>query len=99
MLAVGGESFMPAKFEMYKDKAERFRFRLVAPNGEIIAASEAYESKDGCRDGIESVRTNAPNAETVDLAPAITSERACPRCGARIAGDSKFCDQCGTWLG
>jgi len=89
---------MPAKFELYKDKAGKFRFRLVAPNGEIIAASEAYESKEGCRDGIESVRTSAPNAETVDLAPGFASEGACPVCGATIAGDSKFCDQCGTWL-
>ena len=90
---------MPAKFEMYKDKAGKFRFRLVAANGEIIAASEAYESKEGCSGGIESVRTNAPNAETVDLVSATTSGRACPECGATIAGDSKFCDQCGTWLG
>ena len=90
---------MPARFEMYKDKAERFRFRLVAANGEIIAASEAYESKEGCRGGIESVRTNALEAEIVDLDPAKTTERACPGCGATIAGDSKFCDQCGSWLG
>jgi len=57
---------MPAKFEMYKDKAGKFRFRLVAPNGETIASSEAYESKDGCKNGIESVKTNAPKAEVVD---------------------------------
>ena len=90
---------MPAKFEMYKDKAGRFRFRLVAPNGEIIAASEAYESKDGCRDGIVSVRTHAPKAEVVDLDRATTTENACPECGAAIPQESSFCDQCGTWLG
>jgi len=90
---------MPAKFEMYKDKAGRFRFRLVAPNGEIIAASEAYESKDGCRGGIESVRTNAPKAEVVDLEPVTTTEMDCPECGAAIPQESRFCDQCGTWLG
>jgi len=90
---------MPATFEMYKDKAGRFRFRLVAPNGEIIAASEAYESKDGCRGGIESVRTNAPRAEVVDLDRATTAENTCPECGATIPGDSKFCDQCGSRLG
>jgi uncharacterized protein YegP (UPF0339 family) len=90
---------MPARFEMYKDKAGRFRFRLVAANGEIIAASEAYESKEGCSGGIESVRTNAPEAEIVELDLAKTTERACPGCGATIAEDSKFCDQCGSWLG
>jgi uncharacterized protein YegP (UPF0339 family) len=54
------------KFEMYKDAAGKFRFRLVAPNGEIIATGEAYQSKDACKKGIESVKTNAPKAEIVD---------------------------------
>ena len=44
-----------AKFEIYKDAAGKFRFRLRAPNGEIIATGEAYASKDGCQKGIESV--------------------------------------------
>ena len=48
------------------DKAGKFRFRLVASNGETIASGEAYESKDGCKNGIESVKTNAPKAEVVD---------------------------------
>ncbi len=55
-----------AKFEIYKDAAEKFRFRLKAPNGEIIASGEAYESKDGCKKGIESIKENAPKAEIVD---------------------------------
>jgi hypothetical protein len=50
------------KFEWYKDKAGKFRFRLVAANGETIAASEAYSSKEACINGIESVRKNAPIA-------------------------------------
>ena len=40
----------------------------MAPNGEIIATGEAYESKEGCKNGIQSVKTNASTAETVDLA-------------------------------
>jgi uncharacterized protein YegP (UPF0339 family) len=51
---------------MYKDTDGKFRFRLIAPNGEIIASSEAYQSKDSCKKGIESVKTNAPKAEIVD---------------------------------
>lgn len=47
------------KFEIYKDKAEKFRFRLKAGNGEPILASEAYESKAGCKNGVESVIANA----------------------------------------
>lgn len=59
-------SAMP-KFEVYTDASGKFRFRLKAPNGEIIAASEAYESKDGCKNGIESVQKNAPIAEIVEV--------------------------------
>jgi len=54
------------KFEWYKDKAGKFRFRLIAPNGEKIAVSEAYSSKDGCVNGIESVKKNAPIAKIVE---------------------------------
>ena len=54
------------KFEIYKDSAGKFRFRLVAPNGETIAVGEAYESKDGCKNGIASVKENAPKAGIVD---------------------------------
>ncbi len=54
------------KFEWFKDKSGKFRFRLVAPNGEIIAVSEAYSSKDACLNGIESVKKNAPIAKIVE---------------------------------
>lgn len=54
------------KFEVYKDKAGKFRFRLKATNGEIIATGEAYESKAGCMNGIDSIRKNAPEASIED---------------------------------
>jgi Uncharacterized conserved protein len=50
------------KFELYHDKASKFRFRLKAQNGEIIAASEGYASKQNCLNGILSVKINANNA-------------------------------------
>lgn len=49
------------KFEIYTDKAGEYRFRLKAGNGQIILASEGYTSKDGCENGIESVRENSQN--------------------------------------
>ena len=49
-------------FEWYKDKAEKFRWRLKAANGEVVATSEGYSSKDACMKGIESVKKNAPIA-------------------------------------
>ncbi len=53
------------KFEIYKDKAGEFRFRLKATNGQIIAIGEGYKALAGCKNGIESVKKNAPEAPIV----------------------------------
>ena len=57
---------MPAKFEIYKDSRGDYRFRLKAPNGEVIAWGDGYSTKSGCKNGIESVKRNAPEAEIID---------------------------------
>jgi hypothetical protein len=54
------------KFEIYKDKRGEFRWRLLADNNQVIATGEGYASKDGCKNGIESVKKNAPEAEIDD---------------------------------
>jgi uncharacterized protein YegP (UPF0339 family) len=54
------------RFEIFKDAAGKFRFRLRAQNGEIIAESQGYESKEGCQKGIASVKENASKAEIKD---------------------------------
>jgi uncharacterized protein YegP (UPF0339 family) len=56
---------MAAKFVLKKGSTGKFRFNLVATNGQVIA-SEAYESKASAINGIESVKRNAPNAEIDD---------------------------------
>ena len=53
------------KFEMYADKAGEFRFRLKARNGQVVATSEGYKTKESCLNGIASVQKNAPEAEVV----------------------------------
>jgi hypothetical protein len=52
---------MAGKFELYNDKAGEFRFRLKAGNGQIILASEGYKQRASAENGIDSVRTNAPD--------------------------------------
>jgi len=54
------------KYEIYLDKGGEFRFRLKASNGEIIAGSQGYTSKVNCKNGIESIRNNAPDATIED---------------------------------
>ena len=53
------------KFEIYTDKAGEFRFRLKATNGQISAVSEGYKAMASCKNGIESVKKNAPEAAVV----------------------------------
>jgi len=55
----GFEKQKHPKFEIYKDKAGEFRFRLKATNGQIIAVSEGYKKMASCVNGIESVKKNA----------------------------------------
>jgi uncharacterized protein YegP (UPF0339 family) len=57
---------MAAKFEISKDHAGKFRFHLKAPNGEIIAASQGYETRASAEKGIEAIKTHAPNAKVED---------------------------------
>lgn len=47
------------KFQIYLDKSGRYRFRLKARNGAVIAASEPYTTRPACLTGIQSVRQNA----------------------------------------
>lgn len=54
------------KFEIYKDKAGEFRFRLKATNGQVIAVSEGYTTMNSCENGIESVKKNAVDAPIVE---------------------------------
>lgn len=53
-----------AYFEIYKDKAGEYRWRLKAPNHEIIADSgEGYTEKRGAENGVGLVKKYASGAE------------------------------------
>ncbi|MBQ3423926.1 MAG: YegP family protein [Clostridia bacterium] len=64
-----GEEAKHPKYELYKDKAGEFRFRLKAANGEIIGKSEGYKAKASAKKGIASIAKNAPGAITVVVDP------------------------------
>ena len=51
-----------AKFQIYKDSAGEFRFRLLSKGNleNILHSTEGYSSKQGCQRGIDSVKVNAP---------------------------------------
>lgn len=54
------------RFDVSESKNGKFYFNLKATNGQIIGSSEMYESVAGCKNGMESVMKNAPDAEIVD---------------------------------
>ena len=58
---------MPGKFEIYKDKAGEFRFRLKAANGQNILTGEGYSSKSAALNGVESVKKNAADASRFEV--------------------------------
>ena len=63
------------KFEIFKDSIGEYRFRLVAANGEIIAASQGYDAKVSCIEGIESVKINAVKSSINDTTHTITRSK------------------------
>lgn len=75
---------MPPKFQIYKDAAEEYRFRVVSENNDVVASSEAYEQYASCLKGIESVRRNS-RAEVEDL---IINDRKLPNPKYQIYKDT-----------
>ena len=57
---------MAGKFEVYEDKAGKFRFRLKAGNGEIVAVGEAYDTQAAAKEGCAAVQRAADGATVVE---------------------------------
>lgn len=50
-----------SKFQLFRSSANfQYYFRLRSGNGEIILSSEGYTTKQNCKNGISSVKANAP---------------------------------------
>ncbi len=58
---------MAAEFEVMKNAGGKFYWRFKTGNGEIVAHSEAYETKQGCLNGINSVKKEAAAAKVNDM--------------------------------
>jgi uncharacterized protein YegP (UPF0339 family) len=57
---------MPGKFVVKKGSTGKFRFTLVSSNGQVVATSEAYNSKASAMNGIRSVKKLAGEAAIED---------------------------------
>lgn len=57
---------MAGKFEVYKDKAGEFRFRLKAANGQVVLTSQGYKGKPAAMNGIKSTTANSKDEKFFD---------------------------------
>ncbi|HWM15894.1 MAG TPA: DUF1508 domain-containing protein [Microbacterium sp.] len=57
---------MPAKFKLFRDWSGQFRFRLDAPDGETLAESDGFPTKDNAKRGILRVKKHAASAAVDD---------------------------------
>ncbi len=55
------------RYERKTAKDGRFFFNLKAANGQVIGSSQMYSSESGMENGINSVKENAPGAETKEI--------------------------------
>lgn len=53
-------------FECKKTPSGKWTFKLKATNGQVIGTSQTYSSESGCRNGMDSVARNAPDAKVDD---------------------------------
>lgn len=67
---------MAGTFELFADEDSRIRFRLVTPDGTVLAVSGQYPDKYQAAAAIEDVRECAGTGLIRDLAPAPSLARA-----------------------
>ena len=55
------------RYERKTAKNGKFYFNLKAGNGQVIGSSQMYASESGMENGINSVKENAPGADTKEV--------------------------------
>lgn len=66
-------------FEIKRTTDGRYMFNVRAGNTQVIASSQIYSSMAACRNGINSVGTNAPIAAIEDQTLSSINEEKCPK--------------------
>lgn len=85
---------MPARFQLKKGSTGKFRFVLLAANGQVVATSEAYERKASALAGIRSVQkivttASVEDTTTVEWAEAEAARKAAKKGGAKKSAAKK----------
>jgi len=77
---------VPGKFVVKKGTTGKFRFNLLSTNGQVVATSEAYNSKASAVGGIRAVKSLAADAAVEDQT---TKEWAAADAARKAAGPLK----------
>ncbi len=77
---------MPGKFVVKKGTTGKFRFSLLSSNGQVVATSEAYNTKASAMNGVKSVKNLAADAAIEDQ---ITKEWAAGEADRKKAAAAK----------
>ncbi len=56
---------MPGKFVIKRGTSGQYHFNLVSTNGQVVATSQRYTTKESCKEGIAPVKQLAAKA-TID---------------------------------
>lgn len=65
--SVKANAALDERFERSMSANDEPYFNLKASNGQVIGRSQAYSSNSAMENGITSVKTNAPQAQLVDI--------------------------------
>lgn len=80
---------MPGKFVVKKGTTGKFRFSLLSTNGQVVATSEAYNSKASAMNGVKAVRSLAGDATLEDQTTKAWADGADARKAAATAKTAK----------
>ncbi len=80
------EKALPGKFVVKKGTTGKFRFNLLSTNGQVVATSEAYNSKASAMGGIRAVKKLAGEAAIEDQT---TKEWAAAEAARKVAAPVK----------
>ena len=67
---------LDARYDLKQAENGKFHFNLKAGNHQVIGSSQMYTSEESAKAGIESVKSNAPEAEVVVISAEEAEEKA-----------------------
>jgi len=81
------EGQLPAKFQLKKGTTGKYRFVVLASNGQVVATSQTYERKASAMAGIRSIEKIVTSAAPVE--DTTTKEWAAAEAAKKAAGAKK----------